>query len=70
MPAIGRALIIIGIFLIIIGLAFVFGDKIPFLGRLPGDIYVKKERFSFYFPLTTSIIVSLILSLIFWLFRK
>lgn len=70
MPALGKLLIILGIMLIIVGFAFVFGDKIPFLGRLPGDVYVKKERFSFYFPLTTSIIVSVILSLIFWLFRK
>lgn len=70
MPALGRMLIIIGIILVIIGFAFIFSDRISFLGRLPGDIYVKKERFSFYFPLTTSIIVSIILSLIFWLFRK
>ncbi len=70
MPALGKLLIILGIMLIIVGFAFVFGDKIPFLGRLPGDVYVKKERFSFYFPLTTSIMVSVILSLIFWLFRK
>lgn len=70
MPALGKMLIVVGIILIVVGLAFVFGDRIPFLGRLPGDIYVKKERFSFYFPLTTSIIVSIILSLIFWFFRK
>ena len=70
MPAIGKMLIIAGIVLIIAGLAFMFADKIPFLGRLPGDIYIKKERFSFYFPITTSIIISIILTVLFAIFRK
>lgn len=71
MPAaMGKILITIGIILIVVGLAFLFADKIPFLGRLPGDIYIKKERFTFYFPLTTSIIISIILTIIFWIFRK
>jgi hypothetical protein len=66
----GRILIIMGFILIIFGLAFLFADKIPFLGKLPGDIYVKKDRFTFYFPLTTSLIISIIMTVIFWLFRK
>ena len=71
MPAYpGRILIVLGIILIVIGLALLFADKIPFPGKLPGDIYIKKERFSFYFPITTSIIISIILTIIFWLFRK
>ena len=70
MPATGKMLIIAGIVLIIAGLAFLFADKIPFLGRLPGDIYIKKERFSFYFPITTSIIISIILTVLFAIFRK
>ncbi|MEQ8159939.1 MAG: DUF2905 domain-containing protein [Smithellaceae bacterium] len=68
--AMGRILIVIGIILIIVGLAFLFADKIPFPGKLPGDIYIKKENFSFYFPVTTSIVISIILTIIFWLFRK
>jgi len=68
--AMGKILIVIGIILIVAGLTFLFADKIPFLGRLPGDIYIKKERFTFYFPLTTSIIISIILTIIFWIFRK
>jgi len=68
--AMGRILIVIGIILIIVGLAFLFADKILFPGKLPGDIYIKKENFSFYFPVTTSIVISIILTIIFWLFRK
>ena len=70
MPAIGKILIIAGVVLVIAGLAFMIADKIPFLGKLPGDIYVKKERFSFYFPITTSIIISVILTILFSIFRK
>ena len=59
MPAIGKSFIIIGIIMIIVGLGFMFGDKIPYIGKLPGDISIKRENFSFYFPITTSIILSL-----------
>ncbi|MCX5798103.1 MAG: DUF2905 domain-containing protein [Proteobacteria bacterium] len=70
MPGIGKIFIIFGVMLVIVGLAFMFGDKIPYIGKLPGDIYIKKERFSFYFPITTSIIISIILTIIFSIFRK
>ncbi|MBJ6800511.1 DUF2905 domain-containing protein [Geomonas propionica] len=70
MPSFGKSLIILGLIIAAIGALFTFAGKIPWLGRLPGDIYVKKENFTFYFPLATSIIISLILSLILWLFRK
>jgi hypothetical protein len=70
MPALGKMLIIVGIVFIVMGLAFLFGDKIPFLGKLPGDISIQKERFSFYFPITTSIIISIVLSILFAIFRK
>jgi hypothetical protein len=66
----GKMLVIMGILLVVVGLAFMFGDKIPFLGKLPGDIYVKKERFSVYFPITTSIIISIVLTILFSIFRK
>lgn len=69
-PGFGKIFIIIGIFFIIIGLAFMLGDKIPYIGRLPGDIHIKKENFSFYFPITTSIIISIILTVLFSIFRK
>jgi hypothetical protein len=70
LSGLGRSLIIIGLVLVVAGLLISFAPRIPFLGKLPGDIFVKKENLSFYFPLTTSIIISLILSLILWLFRR
>ena len=70
MAALGKMLILLGIVIILIGLGLLFAHKIPYIGRLPGDIYVKKENFTFYFPLGTCILISVVLSLIFWLFRK
>ncbi len=60
----GKVLIFFGILLIILGLISLFIDKIPLLGKLPGDIRIEKKNFVFYFPLTTSIILSLILTII------
>lgn len=70
MPGIGRMLVILGVVLVLVGLGFILADKIPYVGRLPGDIFIKREKFSFYFPLTTSIIISIILTIIFSIFRK
>jgi hypothetical protein len=70
MPALGRMLIILGAVIILIGVVLILANKIPFIGRLPGDIFVKRENFTFYFPLTTCIIISIVLSLIFWILRK
>lgn len=64
-----RWLIIAGAILILIGLLWPWIARLG-LGHLPGDIHIKREGFDFHFPLTTSIIVSLLLSLLFWLFRK
>lgn len=64
-----KTLVVLGLLLVLIGLAWPWLGKLP-LGRLPGDIVVNRENFRFYFPLTTMIIVSILLSLIFWLFRK
>jgi membrane protein implicated in regulation of membrane protease activity len=67
----GKLLILVGGILIIIGTIMVFAGKIPWLGRLPGDIYVERPNFTFFFPLTTSILVSVILSLVLYLlFRR
>jgi hypothetical protein len=68
--SIGKILIICGVVLVVIGLILILGDKIPWIGRLPGDIYIKRDRFTFYFPLMTSIIISILLTLLFALFRK
>ncbi|MBU5638659.1 MULTISPECIES: DUF2905 domain-containing protein [Geomonas] len=70
MPSFGKSLIILGLIIAAIGALFTLAGRIPWLGRLPGDIYVKKENFTFYFPLATSIIISLVLSFILWLFRR
>ena len=60
----GKILIFLGIILTATGILFVFGAKIPWFGKLPGDIYIKKENFTFYFPLATSILLSIALSII------
>lgn len=70
MSSLGKSLIVIGLVIALIGAVLSFAGRIPWLGRLPGDIYVKRENFTFYFPLATSIIISLLLSFILWLFRK
>ncbi len=70
MSDLARMLIVLGVILVIVGLALLLVPKIPGLGRLPGDIVIKRENFSFYFPLGTCILISILLSLIFWLFRK
>ena len=70
MSELGKILIVIGCLLAALGVALVFSDKIPWLGKLPGDISIKRENFSFYFPLATCILISLILSLLFSFFRK
>ncbi len=64
-----RILVIIGLVVLAIGLLWPWLSKLPF-GRLPGDIVIQRPGFTFYFPVTTSIVISLVLSLIFWLFRK
>ncbi|NOX93406.1 MAG: DUF2905 domain-containing protein [Gammaproteobacteria bacterium] len=64
-----RLLITLGILLVVVGLLWPWLSKLG-LGRLPGDIVVERENGRFYFPLMTSLIVSLVLSLLFWLFRR
>jgi uncharacterized protein HemY len=68
--SLGKALIIIGVVIAGIGIILVLTPKVPWLGKLPGDILIKKDNFRFYFPVTTCIIISIILTLLFYLFRK
>ncbi|MEE9185701.1 MAG: DUF2905 domain-containing protein [Candidatus Binatia bacterium] len=70
MGSLGKALIFFGILLVVLGVIFTLGAKIPWLGQLPGDIYIRRERFSFYFPLTTCLLLSLVISLVLYLFRR
>lgn len=67
---IGKLLIILGAVLFLLGVLFQLTGRLPWLGRLPGDIVIRRESFTFYFPLTTSILISVILSLVLWLFRR
>jgi uncharacterized protein HemY len=66
----GKLLIFFGFLLIFFGVILIFGSKIPYFGKLPGDIYIKKENFTFYFPLTSSLILSILLSLIFYFLSR
>ena len=72
MPQLGKLFILAGIFLVVVGLLLVFGTGISLgrIGKLPGDIYVKRDNFTFYFPLTTSILLSVLLTLIFSLISR
>jgi uncharacterized protein YybS (DUF2232 family) len=70
MAGLGKSLIILGIIIIAIGVFITFAGKIPWLGRLPGDIHIKRDNFTFYFPLATCILLSVLISLFFWLFKK
>jgi hypothetical protein len=66
----GKTLITVGLLLVLIGLVLTFGGKSPWLGKLPGDIRIERDNFTVYFPLGPSILLSLILSLLVWLFRR
>lgn len=70
MSDLGRLLILFGVVLVVAGAALLWGPKIPWLGRLPGDIVYKSDRVTFYFPIVTSIVLSVVLSLILWLLRR
>ena len=70
MASFGRTLVFFGILLVVVGLILSIGAKIPWLGQLPGDIYIQRERFTFYFPLATCLLLSIILTLVLYLFRR
>jgi len=70
MQGLGKILIIVGVVIVLLGVILLWLPKIPFLGKLPGDVLVKREGFTFYFPLATSLLLSLLLSLILYLARR
>ena len=68
---IGRMLIALGLVLVVAGVLFSLGARLPFrLGRLPGDIYIQGKNSSFYFPLATCVLLSILLSVVMWVVRK
>jgi hypothetical protein len=74
MDGIGRALVITGVVILVVGLALIFAERVPFVGRLPGDITLRGDGWTVYAPIATSIVVSLVLtaalSLFAWLARR
>lgn len=66
----GRVLVLIGLVLILFGVVLLMAPKLPWIGRLPGDILIQRERFSFYFPLASCLLASLLLSFLFWMFGR
>ena len=70
MAELGKLLIVAGGLLVCVGALFLLGGKVPWLGRLPGDLLIQRGNFSFYFPLATSILVSVVVSLLFALLRR
>jgi len=70
MAGLGKTLIYLGLLLVVVGLVLSLAGKLPWLGHLPGDISIERERFSFYFPLATCLVISVILSLVLYFFRR
>jgi hypothetical protein len=70
MAPVGKFLIVAGLVLIAVGIFLMFSGRIGWFGRLPGDIVIKRDNFTIYFPLATSILISIILSILIWLFRR
>jgi len=70
MQDIGKLFIVLGAVLVCLGALLTIAHRLPFLGKLPGDLLIQKKNFTLYFPLTTSIVVSIILSFFFWLWSR
>ena len=70
LEGIGKTLVISGIVIAVLGLLLAFGGRIPFLGKLPGDIVIRNDGITFYFPVVTCLLVSVVLSLLVYLFRR
>lgn len=70
MSDLGKMLVLAGLVLVGLGLVLLYGPKIPWLGKLPGDITIRREHFTFYFPLASSILISILLTILFSLFRR
>jgi membrane protein implicated in regulation of membrane protease activity len=66
----GKLLMLVGGIVVLIGALLLLAEKIPWLGRLPGDIYIQRPHFTFFFPLTTSILISIILTLMLYFLSR
>lgn len=70
MTPLGKQLVAVGLGIAALGLLLMLAGKLPWLGKLPGDIHIKRENYSVYVPLTTSLLLSVVLSLVMWLLRR
>ncbi len=70
LSGVAKVIILVGAIMVMMGIIVLFADRIPWLGKLPGDIYIQRENFTFYFPVMTCIIVSILLSVIFYFITK
>ena len=70
MDGFGKTLVYLGLLLVLVGVIFMLAGKVPWFGHLPGDISIQKGRFTVYFPLTTCIVISIIISLVLYFFRR
>lgn len=70
MSDLGRVLIVVGLLIVLIGVVLTLAGRVPWLGRLPGDITIRRDNFTFYFPLATSVLLSLVLTVILWLIGR
>ena len=70
MTDVGKLLIVFGLVIAGVGLFLLLAGRVPWIGRLPGDIYVQRGNWTFYFPVATSLLISAVLALIFWVFGR
>jgi uncharacterized membrane protein YidH (DUF202 family) len=70
MQDLGRALLVLGAVIALVGVLLIVGGRVPWLGRLPGDIQIQRGNWGFYFPLATSLLLSVLLTLVFWLIGR
>lgn len=70
MSSLGKVVIVLGLAVVALGVVLTFADRIPFLGKLPGDVLIRRKSFTFYLPLTTCILLSLLVSFILWLLSR
>jgi hypothetical protein len=66
----GKLLIVFGLLIVLAGVVVLLAGRLPWVGRLPGDIYVQRGNWTFYFPLATSLLISVVLTLLFWLIGR
>ena len=70
MNDLGKSLVVIGLVIVVVGGVLMLAGRVPWLGRLPGDIYIQRGNWSFYFPIVTSLVLSVLLTVVFWLFGR